>query len=122
MEPKCKCYTPSTVLISSSNQTANYTNYIPTIDINHHDCCIEKEQYLEIEPMEPLKLTNLNLNELRHSQHKLQQFDEILQTNLNKPFIVQHTKWYNVVLGVIITIVIIAPFIIAVVDGATVVD
>lgn len=102
LRSRCKCYTTSTLLIATSNQTTNYTNYIPQLDIIGDDCCIREQQYLlQTEEMKPLQLHDLNLDDLRHAQHKLRQYDEILQQNLNKPFIVQHSKWYNVLFGII---------------------
>lgn len=105
LRPRCKCYTTSTLLVSTSNQTTNYTNYIPNINIIGDDCCLKEQQFLvQNEEMEPLRLHDINLDDLRHAKHKLQQYDEILQQNLNKPFIIQHTKWYNVLFGILTVI------------------
>lgn len=107
LKPKCKCYTLSTLLVATSNMSANYTNFIPSIDIINDDCCQREQDFLQTENMDTIKLNNLNLNDLRHVQHKLQQFDDELQQNINQPFVVQHSKWYNVLLGVIVTSIII---------------
>lgn len=104
LQSKCKCYTLTTLLTATSNLTSNFTNYIPQIDISNDDCCLEKQQFLNQEDMEPIKLTNLNLNELRHAQDKLQQFDEELTQKINQPFIVRISKWYNAMFGIIATI------------------
>lgn len=102
LRPRCKCYTTSTLLVSTSNQTTNYSNYIPNINIIGDDCCLKEQQFLlQNEEMEPLRLHDINLDDLSHAKHKLQQYDEILQQNLNKPFMVQHAKWYNVLFGIL---------------------
>lgn len=88
---------------STSNQTSNFTNYIPPVDITADNCCMEEQEFLNNEEMEPIKLTNLNLNELNQAQSKLQQFDEELQRRINQPFFSSHSKWYNVLLGIIAT-------------------
>lgn len=111
LRPRCKCYTTSTLLVSTSNQTTNYTNFIPSINIIGDDCCLREQQFLlQNEEMEPLQLHDINLDDLRHAKHKLQQFDEILQQNLNKPFIVQHTKWYNVLFGIVTIVLLLLLF------------
>lgn len=101
LKPKCKCYTFSTVLYASSNRTSNYTNYVPSIDISMDDCCVRRHEYLKQDDilMEPMEINNLNLDELRHSEHKLEQFDEILNRNINQSFFSKHTSWFSTTLG-----------------------
>lgn len=53
LQPRCKSYTTSSLLTSTSNKTGNYSNYIPTIDIAKDNC-----RMLE-------QLSNLNLNEFQ---------------------------------------------------------
>jgi hypothetical protein len=88
LQPRCRCCTMSTTLIANSNITRNFTNYIPKININHDNCCIEKENLLESTQMQRLQFDNSDLNALRHAKHKLQQFDEILAKEDNKSFLV----------------------------------
>ena len=101
MQPRCKLYTLSTMLMSTSNQTANYTNFIPFVDITTDDCCLIQQDYLLNEEMEPIKLSNLNLNNLNHAENKLKQFDEELDKKLNQTFMSYGTKWYNTFIGII---------------------
>lgn len=98
MKPKCKCYTFSTVLSSTSNDSRIYHNFVPNFNIVTDDCCIQKHNTLHYKEylMNPMDLTNLNLDELRHSQHKLEQFDEILQKSINEPFFSNHTSWFTI--------------------------
>ncbi|KAJ3653380.1 hypothetical protein Zmor_012634 [Zophobas morio] len=107
MDSKCKCFTPMTALTSSSNYSSNYTNFIPKININEDNCCVEKMKYLQNQKMIPLSINSLNLDELRHAKHKLQKFEEALQRNMENPFIVTHSEWYNVVIGVLLLLALI---------------
>lgn len=84
LQPRCRCYTLSTVLSSTSKQTSNFTNYSPPVDITADNCCMEEQEFMDYEEMERIKLTNLNLNELHQAQGKLQQFDEELKIPINQ--------------------------------------
>lgn len=110
LRPKCKCYTLSTLLVATSDIIANFTHFIPSIDIINDDCCQREREFLQSEEMNTLKLSDLNLNDLRHTQHKLEQFEEELQYNMNQPYLVQKSKWYNVLLGIIATLMTILLF------------
>lgn len=43
----------------------------------------------------------MNLNDLKFAKTRLNLFDEILQEQLNKPFIIQHSGWFTSLLAVI---------------------
>jgi hypothetical protein len=101
LQPKCRCYTMTTTLVASSNITRNFTNYIPKININHDNCCIEKEDLLESTQMRPLQFDNSDLDALRHAKHKLQQFDEILAKEVNKPFLAEHHSIFGLLIGIL---------------------
>lgn len=112
LRSKCKCYTFNSMLTATSERKSNFTNYIPSIDINADDCCIHHRQYLQQNDyeMKTIQLNNLDLDSLRHSRHKLEQFDEILQENINKPYIIRHSYWYNIFFGIVLIIVLILIF------------
>lgn len=109
MNSKCKCYTYSTVLTATSNDTRIYNNYIPNFSIISDECCIKKHKFLshQANQMEPIEINNLNLDELRHSQHKLEQFDEILQKSINEPFFNYETPWFLIITSIAVIIAII---------------
>lgn len=83
-------------------------NILPFTDINQDDCCkkLKKNLTLNAIKLEPLKLSNLDLKELKYAQHKLSEFDEQLQNQLNKPFIIKHSDWFTTILTIIASIVI----------------
>ncbi|KAL3273996.1 hypothetical protein HHI36_015414 [Cryptolaemus montrouzieri] len=67
--------------------------------------------------MEAVKLHDLNLDDLRYAQHKLHKFDEILEKNLNQPFIVQHSTSFNFLMGCIALIVALLMFFLCCCNG-----
>lgn len=57
--------------------------------------------------MEPMDINNLNLDELRHSQHKLEQFDAMLDRSINQSYFGRHISWFSITTGaVLITILV----------------
>lgn len=103
MNTKCKCYTLSTILTSTSNQSTNYIGYSPITTVLDDDCCIKHHQFLQHDvQMEPIHLQNLNLDDLRHSQHKLQQFEEILDEKLRQSDSIYHTSWFATTIAVLV--------------------
>lgn len=103
LRPKCKCYTLSTLLIATSDVSANFTHFIPPIDIVNDDCCQREREFLQSEEMNAIQLNDLNLNDLRHTQHKLHQFEEELQRNMNQSYIIRKSSWSNVLFGIVAT-------------------
>lgn len=99
LEHECKLYAGSTILHATSNYSSNYTNWIPNIDLEDDDCCIRQINTLKTHTMTPVDLRNLNLDELRLAQHKLTQFDEIIQRNINEPLIIKHLNWFSVLIA-----------------------
>ncbi|KAL1516260.1 hypothetical protein ABEB36_000179 [Hypothenemus hampei] len=99
LQPKCKCFTMSTILQATSNMMSNFTHYIPNININIDDCCIKEKQDIHEIQMEPLRLNNINLDELRHVKHKLEMFEETLQHEINEPFFSGHHTWINLLIS-----------------------
>lgn len=96
LDNNCKAYTDDTMLTPQSiGQSVNITHKLPLTDITEDDCCVRLKDNITFEAikLQPMKLTNINLEELKFVQHKLHQFDEILQQQLNKPFLIKHTSW-----------------------------
>ncbi|XP_072161742.1 uncharacterized protein [Bemisia tabaci] len=108
LRSSCQLYTFSTTLKASSNYSSNVTHYIPKFNISIDDCCVYKSQFINQQAnlMKPLSITGINLEELRHTKHKLDKFQEILDDNLSKPHIVTHSILYQSYLA--FTIIVIA--------------
>lgn len=102
LQPNCKAYTEDAILEADTTvETVNITNKFPSTSIIEDDCCRHLKENVTIKAtkLKPLSLANLDLNELKYAKHKLNQFDEILQQQLNKPFIIQHSNWFTLVLS-----------------------
>lgn len=109
LSPGCKAHTAQTTLEAQTILGSyNLSHEIPTTDISQDDCChkLKKNITLNQINLDPINLVNLDLQELQFAQHKLNQFDEQLQQQLNKPFIVQQSHWYTTALSIIGGIVI----------------
>lgn len=106
LQPGCRCYTPSTLLSATTNQSLNFTHFMPAVSINEDDCCKQKVASMNTPTMQPIQLHNLNLDELHHAQHKLEQYDQILQSNIENPFFNRNRPWYTMLLGIIISLIV----------------
>lgn len=98
IDSKCKAYTDTTTLEPISKLENITTNVkIPITDITEDDCCSKKanNKTLEALQMTPVKLSNIDFTELNYAQHRLTQFDEILQQQLNRPFIIKYQNWFT---------------------------
>lgn len=97
----CKCYTASTLLTATSNSSANYTTYVPSVNINTDDCCIQRQQSVAVDTMQPIQLHNVNLDDLKHVQHKLDQYNQLLQASIDQPLLGFHHPWSNYMVGTV---------------------
>lgn len=111
LDRNCRAYSDHAVLEAQSVLgNVNITTKIPITDITTDDCCIKLKENITIQaiPLQPITLTNLDLNELKFAKHKLNQFDEILQDQLNKPFLIKHSSWFTLLLSGVAAIALLA--------------
>lgn len=103
MKPRCKCYTSSTVLSSTTNDSRIYNNYTPHVNIVADDCCLQKASKIQHQEnqMDTINLNDLNFDDLNHAQRKLEQFDEILQTSINHQFLSYRPSWFSILISLI---------------------
>ncbi|GLV43804.1 hypothetical protein CBL_11616 [Carabus blaptoides fortunei] len=103
LQPSCKGYTDNYVLETTGNINKNIIHHAPALDILEDDCCIFNDKLNKSVPIHltPIKLTNIDLGELRYVNKKLNEFDEIVTKQLNNPFIISHTKWCTIALSCI---------------------
>lgn len=94
LKENCKAFTNTIILEAQTilkNQT--FRDYVPEINIQEDDCCKKhgfNRTMLANMQLSPIKLSNLDLNDLKYAQHRLTQFDEQLQQQLNKPFFIRY--------------------------------
>lgn len=58
-----------------------------------YDCCSHLPN--ELPKLEPLKISDLNLDELNVAEHKLNQYDKDLDKLINEPFVQKHISWFT---------------------------
>ncbi|KAK9872689.1 hypothetical protein WA026_018823 [Henosepilachna vigintioctopunctata] len=109
MKDKCKAFTTNIALsVDKYVSSQKLYSIIPLTDINEDDCCkkLKKNITMENIVLEPLKLSNLDLNELKYAESKLNEFDEQLKAQLNKPFIIKKSYWFTTILSIIVAIIV----------------
>ncbi|GJQ69885.1 hypothetical protein Trydic_g20993, partial [Trypoxylus dichotomus] len=95
----CKGYTATTVLEASNEIVLKYFHPMPTVNIVDDNCCRAKIENSTINPLHipPVQLTNIKLEELRWSYHKLQQLDDVLKQQTDRHIPVNtSTHWYSI--------------------------
>nr|XP_012143825.1 PREDICTED: uncharacterized protein LOC105662855 [Megachile rotundata] len=113
LDSQCKGYSNIYLLEPTKQTKKNVTHFAPPISIVDSDCCVVEMDKIKIDStrLEPIKLTNIDLSDFKYANKKLNEFDQILTKNLNEPFIVTHTRWYTITVGVIAAVLIIIIFI-----------
>lgn len=104
----CKGYTMLFSLKPSSQVNKNVTHFVPRMNIISSDCCVSASDYVNRQiptSLKPVKLVNIDLNDLKYNNKKLNEFDEMLTKRLKEPFIVSHTSRYTIALCVICAVV-----------------
>ncbi|KAK1124474.1 hypothetical protein K0M31_006825 [Melipona bicolor] len=93
LESSCKDYTDFFVLETISSTSCNISHYVPKLDITD-DCCLLTRRFNKTVPIQlaPIKLTTIDFSKLGYANKKLDEFNQIVTDQLNKPFIIRHTK------------------------------
>lgn len=99
LQKNCKGYTQTYVLEATNEVTLEIMSLTPEYNIANDDCCVKKNEELKITTLTPIKITNIKLDELKYATHKLKQFDEILQTQINKPMEFHHSNWFSSIIS-----------------------
>ncbi|XP_043251579.1 uncharacterized protein LOC122396899 [Colletes gigas] len=109
LESQCKGYSSIYLLEPTKQTIRNISHYVPSISIVDSDCCMVDLNKVKIDAthLEPVKLTNIDLSDFKYATDKLNEFDQILTHSLNEPFIVTHTQWYTITLGIVVAVLII---------------
>lgn len=104
MTPKCTAYIGTTQIYAEEEKSSNHTDsdIIPQIP---YDCCeqLPKEKPLELKP---IKLQNLNLDELDTAAHKLSEQEEILNRLGQESYIRRHLGTFAIFTISIIAIIV----------------
>lgn len=94
----CSGYTDYNVLHATDSERRNMTHVIPSISIINDACCILDETFHKrpAKLLQPIRLTNIDLSDLKYADKKLRDLDESLTNQMKHPFQFSHASWYSV--------------------------
>lgn len=106
LNPKCSAFIGITRVYASTddNDTVTSDLIIPNIE---YDCCEHLPAKEQLPKLTPIKINNLNLDELNVADEKLKEYDRNLDKIISEPFATRH---YSTFTYVILTLVIILIF------------
>lgn len=108
LNEKCTGYSKLNKLSPAYKLTSEYVNIIPSFPIILDDCCEEKaNQSMPTVHLNPIHMSNIRLDELRHTTHQLNKFEEDLHNLRNQQF--HHSKktnYFLLILKIIVGIMI----------------
>lgn len=97
LQPECSAFIGST-RIHSKYIIEKYTNvtYKSHPVIIPYDCCKSFPEQVHLPELKPLKLSNIDAEDLNVAQHKLNQYSEELEKLIHEPFISKHVHWFTI--------------------------
>lgn len=105
LQPRCSAYFGTTQLYAASDDSSNVTDKLLIPDVPY-DCCEHLPEAKELPPLKPLKINKLNLDELKVAEHKLNQYQERLNSIMNEPFASKHWSVFTYVIVIAVTLII----------------
>lgn len=111
MEPSCTL-TSKNIILETSQEIITYpkTIQLPQLKINttFNHCC-KSIQQLDPVKLKPITLINLDLNDLKITQHKINEIGQTLQNQLQEPFVIEYEnnilKWFFYTMIAILTLI-----------------
>lgn len=105
LQPECSAFIGSTRVHASSYQQDNitYSNHAVRIP---YDCCNHLPEKSKLPKLKPLKLSNLNTDDLNIAKHKLDQYSDDLDKIINEPFVTKNISWFTYLTIVLIILLI----------------
>lgn len=110
LDSKCTGYSKLNKLSPSYKLTSEYVNIIPSFPIILDDCCEEKVNGT-VQPfhLNQIHVSNVRLDELRHTTHQLNKFEKDLHDLRNEHIHHSHkTNYFFLILKIIIGLIIFA--------------
>ncbi|KAJ8943145.1 hypothetical protein NQ318_022886 [Aromia moschata] len=89
LQPGCTAFIGATKVQADSNDVT-VANYDPHQILIHFDCCEDIPDNIQIPKLQPLKLNDLNVEDLDIAKHKLDQYSKTLDDLINEPFVTKH--------------------------------
>lgn len=106
LSPGCNGYTSEYHLATTSEIQKNVTHFVPQMNILNSKEVVNFEEKPPIY-FKPVRLTNVDLNELTHASNKLQEMDRVLGIQLSHPIFKKNISWFYVVLIIILNIIVV---------------
>lgn len=101
LKPNCYAFVGNTKIQASTNEVTNVKDDTQPIQIPF-ECCNQFPNKIRVPNLKPLKLNNLNTEDLEISKHKLDQYSKDLDDMINKPFVTKHISWFTYFIIVLI--------------------
>lgn len=103
----CKAYTDSILLKPDNYITFEYQVFIPTANIIEDDCCQKGKLNFTHEYMilNPITLSNVNLDELKLTSHTLDQMNDKINEAQNHPKLIRYPSIFTIIIYSLIGIV-----------------
>lgn len=94
LQPGCSSFIGITKVQASSKDISE-SNQNPHPVLIPYDCCTDLPDKPKLPNLKPLKLNNLNVEELEVAKHKLDQYSRDLDDIINQPFVQKHNSWFT---------------------------
>ncbi|XP_050314503.1 uncharacterized protein LOC126748980 [Anthonomus grandis grandis] len=107
LQPYCNGFVGVTRIqakrIIDRDQNVTYKNHQVMVP---YKCCQNIPEKIKIPDLKPIKLNNLDIEDLNIAQHQLDQYSEELEKIMRKPFIEKHQSWFIISLMTLISVLI----------------
>lgn len=94
LQPSCYAFVGTTKIQASSNTILDVKDNSHPIQIPY-ECCNDLPDKANLPKLKPLKLNNLNTEDLEIAKHKLDQYSKDLDDLIKEPFISKHISWFT---------------------------
>lgn len=94
LQPSCYAFVGITKIQASSNEVLDVKDNTHPIQIPY-ECCNELPDKIHFPELKPLKLNNLNTEDLEIAKHKLDQYSKDLDDLINEPYVTKHISWFT---------------------------
>lgn len=97
LQPECKAFIGNTRV--HAKKTVDYQNFTyrsHPVEIPFN-CCTDIPSRNHIPELKPLRLNNIDAEDLNIAQHKLNQYSDELDRLIHQPFVKRHISWFTYV-------------------------
>lgn len=111
LQPNCLAFVGTTRVQALLNKVSEWHyNYSNVIQVPFNCCQDYPENSHKYIDLKPIKLSQLNLDDLEIAKHKLDQYSKTLDDIIEEPFIKKYTPWFTYFFAVLVIIFVICYF------------